>query len=115
MLTPSVSHVEWGTPDPAVLEKFLSSLFSWKFEAFAPGYLMYLPGNGGISVGIMQSDKVHAGGTPNVSIRVDDMDGILAKAVGLGGKIVVPKTPMGEGSFAFVAAPDGNLIGLQKL
>ena len=103
-----------GDTQTAVLEKFLSSLFSWKFEAFAPGYLMSLPATAE-SVGIMQSDKVHAGGTPNVSIRVDDMDGILAKAVGLGGKIVVPKTPMGEGSFAFVAAPDGNLIGLQKL
>ena len=115
MSIPSICHVEWGTTDPAVLSKFLTALFNWQFQTFAPNYLMYLPGDGGISVGLMQSDKVHAGGTPNVSIRVDDMDAMLAKAVEHGGKIVVPKTPMGAGWFAFVAAPDGNLVGLQKL
>ena len=115
MSTPFVCHVEWGTPDPAVLEKFLSQLFNWRFQTFAPNYIMYLPSEGGISVGIMQSDQVKAGGTPNVSIRVVDMDLMLEKAEELGGKIVVPKTSMGEGSFAFIAAPDGNLIGLQKI
>jgi hypothetical protein len=39
----------------------------------------------------------------------------LAKVEELGGKIVVPKTLMGNGSFAFVAAPDGNLVGRQKM
>ena len=115
MSTPFICHVEWGTHNPALLEKFLTQLFSWQFQTFAPNYLMYIPGDGGISIGIMQSDQVQAGGTPNVSIRVADMDSMLAKAEELGGKIVVPKTPMGDGSFAFVAAPDGNLIGLQKL
>jgi uncharacterized protein len=115
MSTPFVCHVEWSTPDPAVLEKFLMQLFNWKFQTFAPNYLMYIPHEGGISVGILQSDQARAGGTPNVSIRVVDMDSFLAKAEELGGKIVVPNTPMGDGSFAFVAAPDGNLIGLQKL
>ena len=115
MSTPFVCHVEWGTPDPVELEKFLSGLFGWKFQPFAPGYLMYLPRDGGTSVGILQSDQVRAGGTPNVSIRVLDMDSMLAKAEHLGGKVVVPKTPMSDGAFAFIAAPDGNLIGLQKL
>lgn len=115
MSTPFVCHVEWGTPSPAILEKFLTQLFSWHFQTFAPNYLIHIPGDGGISVGILQSDQVRAGGTPNVSIRVVDMDSMLAKAEELGGKIVVPKTPMGDGSFAFVAAPDGNLIGLQRL
>jgi predicted enzyme related to lactoylglutathione lyase len=115
MSTPFICHVEWGTPDPTVLEKFLTQLFNWQFQVFAPNYIMYIPSDGGISVGIMQSNQAKAGGTPNVSIRVVDMDSILAKAEGLGGKIVVPKTPMGNGSFAFVAAPDGNLIGLQTI
>jgi predicted enzyme related to lactoylglutathione lyase len=43
------------------------------------------------------------------------MDAMLLKAEGLGGKVVVPRTDMGSGSFAFIAAPDGNLIGLQKV
>lgn|GEM_PF-6738077 len=40
---------------------------------------------------------------------------MILKAEGLGGRVVVPKTDMGGGSFAFIAAPDGNLIGLQKV
>lgn len=115
MSTPFVAHVEWSTPNPAVLEKFLSELFGWQFQPFMPTYLMYLPGDGKASVGIMQSDQAQAGGTPNVSVLVTDIDAALTKAEALGGKIVVEKTMLGGGAFAFVAAPDGNLIGLQQL
>jgi predicted enzyme related to lactoylglutathione lyase len=114
MVTPFVSHVEWGTPDPSVLQQFLTKLFGWQFQPFAPHYLIYLPSDGGISVGILQSDQVRPGGTPNVSIRVVDLPAVVASAKALSGKIVVPVTPMGSGFFAFVAAPDGNLIGLQQ-
>ena len=115
MTTPFLCHVEWGTPDPAALQGFLTGLFGWEFQAFAPGYLIYMPADGGVSIGINQSDQMRAGGSPNASVRVLDLDAMLAKAEELGGKIVVPKTPMGSGAFAFIAAPDGNLIGLQKV
>ena len=115
MSTPFICHVEYNTPDPAVLEKFFTQLFGWKFQPFAPNYLIYIPGDGGTSVGIMQSDPIHVGGTPHVSIRVVDMDPMLSKAEELGGKIAVSKTHMGDGSFAFITAPDGNIIGLQQL
>ena len=77
--------------------------------------MIYLPVEGGVSVGIMQSDQMRPGGSPNASVRVLDLDAMLAKAEELGGKVVVPKTQMGTGAFAFVAAPDGNLIGLQRV
>ena len=115
MSTPFVCHVEWGTKDPAALEKFLAGLFGWQFQPFAPNYMIYLPSDGSISVGIMLSDQVQVGGTPNVSIRVTDMDAMLTKAEEFGGKVMVPKTSMSSSSFAFVAAPDGNLIGLQQM
>lgn len=115
MSAPFICHVEWGTPEPAVLEKFLTELLGWQFQAVMPTYLMYLPSDGSVSVGIMQSDQAKAGGTPNVSVRVTDIDSALAKAEVLGGKIAVPKTMMGNGAFAFVAAPDGNLIGLHQI
>jgi predicted enzyme related to lactoylglutathione lyase len=44
-----------------------------------------------------------------------DLDAMLVRAQSLGGKVVVPKTQMGKGSFAFISAPDGNLIGLQMV
>ena len=115
MPEPFVCHVEWGTPDPAALESFLSKMFGWMFQPFAPGYLMYLPSDGGVSVGINQSDQMRSGGSPNASVRVTNLDAMLAKAVELGGKVAVPRTPVGNGAFAFVNAPDGNLIGLQQL
>ncbi len=115
MPTPFICHIEWGTPNPAMLEKFLTQLFSWQFQTFASNDLIYVPADAGASVGIIQSDQMQAGGSPNASRRVIDMESMLAKAEELGAKIVVPKTPIGDGSFAFIAAPDGSLIGLQNL
>lgn len=114
MSKPTICHVEWVTTDPASLENYLSNLFGWQFQTVAPNYLMYQPGNQGISVGILHSDRATAGGTPNVSVQVADIDAILRKAEALGGKIAVPITEMGRGRYAFVVAPDGNLIGLQE-
>ena len=115
MSTPFICHVEWGTPNPAVLETFLTQLFGWKFQAFMPTYLMHLPDDGSASVGINQSDQMQSGGSPSASVRVTDLDAVLAKAQELGGSIAVPKTQIGAGAFAFIAAPDGSLIGLQQV
>jgi predicted enzyme related to lactoylglutathione lyase len=115
MTLPFVCHVEWGSPDPAALQKFLNQLFGWEFQAFTPEYLMHMPAEGGVSVGIMMSDQMRAGGSPSVSVRVNDIHAVTEKAESLGGKVVVPRTPMGTGAFAFIAAPDGNLIGLQMI
>jgi predicted enzyme related to lactoylglutathione lyase len=115
MSAPFICHIEWGTPDPARLEKFLTQLFSWQFQTFAPNEPIYGPADGGASVGSIQSDQMRDGRLQNASRRVTDMESMLAKAEELGAKIVVPKTPMGDGSFAFIAAPDGSLIGLQNL
>ena len=115
MTTPFLCHVEWGTTAPASLQEFLTGLFGWEFHILAPGYLIYMPADGGTSIGINQSDQMRAGGSPNASVRFIDLDATLAKAQELGGKVTVPKTEMGSGAFAFISAPDGNLIGLQKI
>lgn len=114
MSKPNICHVEWVTSDPAGLENFLAELFNWPFQTIDPNYMLYRPDDDGISVGILHSTKAQAGGTPNVSIRVADIDSILSKAEKIGGKIAVPKTDIDSGSFAFISAPDGNLIGLQE-
>ena len=115
MTTPFVCHVEWGTLDPESLRKFLNQLFGWEFQAITPEYLMYMPADGGMSVGIMKSDQMRVGGSPSVSMRVTDIDATMAKAESFGGKVVVPKTQMGSSAFAFIAAPDGNLFGVQMV
>jgi predicted enzyme related to lactoylglutathione lyase len=114
-MMPFVCHVEWGTPDAEGLQRFLSGLFGWEFQPLLPGYLIYLPSEGGASMGILKSDQMRAGGSPSASVRVPNLDAALEQAQRLGGKVVVPSTPMGTGAFAFIAAPDGNLVGLQQV
>lgn len=46
-------------------------------------------------------------------VNVDDIEAYIAKAQGLGAKVVVPKVDIpGYGSFAWIADPDGNTVGL---
>jgi predicted enzyme related to lactoylglutathione lyase len=47
-------------------------------------------------------------------MRVDDLQAYLDRAAKLGGRTVVPPTPLAGdfGSFAVLADPDGQLVGL---
>lgn len=109
----TVTHVEWGTTQLTLLKDFMAGLFGWPFQQFDEDYFMY-SAPAGLSVGLMRSDHVQVGGgTPNVYIDVVSIEACLEKAKALGGDVAVPKTAIqGMGSFAFVKAPDGNLIGL---
>jgi hypothetical protein len=50
-----------------------------------------------------------------VYVQVEDLEAYLQKATALGGKTLVPPVTLpGQGSFAWLAAPDGNIIGLWK-
>jgi predicted enzyme related to lactoylglutathione lyase len=111
----SITHIEWATSNLAQLQTFLADLFGWKFEPFGEGYFSYNP-SAGVSVGLLHNPKAVPGGTPNVYVAVDSIDACLERAQALGGGVAVPKTVVaGMGGFAFVLAPDGNLIGLHEL
>ncbi|HSR89099.1 MAG TPA: VOC family protein [Candidatus Udaeobacter sp.] len=46
----------------------------------------------------------------------DDLDGILSRVESAGGKIVVPKTDIGDfGCMAWIKDSEGNRVGLQQL
>jgi predicted enzyme related to lactoylglutathione lyase len=109
-----VTHVEWDTTDHIGLKDFLSGVFGWQFEPFGDTYFMHRAGREGVSVGVNKNEHAQiGGGTPNVYVDVKSIDEIFAKARSLGGGVAVPKTLIeGMGSYAFVKAPDGNLIGL---
>ncbi len=108
-----VTHVEWDTTDHVKLKDFLAGVFGWRFEPFGPGYFIYSPKSPGVSVGLNQNEKAQAGtGSPNVYIDVASIDASIEKARELGGGVAVPKTALPFGAYAFIKAPDGNLIGL---
>ncbi|MBI5080120.1 MAG: VOC family protein [Chloroflexi bacterium] len=112
-----VTHIEWQSKDYARLAKFMTDVFGFKFDPFGEGYMFYTPGGDGVSIGISQdTDGATAGGSPSVYISVKSIDETLAMAQKLGGTVAVPKTVIAGdmGAFAFVKAPEGNLIGLHE-
>ena len=50
-----------------------------------------------------------------IYVEVEDLEAYLKKAGELGGKTLVPPVTLpGLGSFAWLAAPEGNIIGIWK-
>lgn len=113
-----VTHVEWQSKDHKGFAQFMSGLLGFKFDPFGEGYMYYTPGNDGVSIGINQDTEgaTTPGGSPNVYFTVASIDDVLAKGQKLGGEVAMPKTEIsgGMGAFAFIKAPDGNLIGLHE-
>jgi predicted enzyme related to lactoylglutathione lyase len=106
-----VVHWEIGGRDLDTLARFYGDLFGWEATAFDPDYRLVDLGEG-VGGGLMRCrDDMPAYVT--VYIAVDDLDGALAKAEELGGKRLVPPTPIpGVGAFALFQDPEGNTIGI---
>ena len=68
----------------------------------------------GLAVGIGGPQPGETSGRTTIYMRVDDLQAYLDKAERLGGKTLVPPTPLpGDfGSFAMFADPDGQAVGL---
>jgi uncharacterized protein len=111
-----VVHFEVVGKDGAALQKFYSSLFSWKIDANNPmQYGIVTAEEGGISGGIGPAPEGSAGHV-TVYVDVDDPAAYLAKAEQLGGKTVMPPTEVpGFGvTFALFSHPEGHVLGVTK-
>src|SRR5947209_18373045 len=104
-------HFEIGCRDSARAKDFYSKLFDWKFEQ-RPGAEM-------IRTGDEPSGHINSlGHEPHnytiFYIMVEDVVAAIAKAEGLGGKKMVGPVavPGGNSTFAWIADPEGNTIGL---
>jgi predicted enzyme related to lactoylglutathione lyase len=115
MTEPRIIHLEIAGKDQKALQGYWSSLLGWKLDTSSPGgYGMTDPAQTGIVVGI--------GGTPDGSaghvtgyVRVADINAVLARAVELGGSVVMPKySPDGSAQLALVADPEGHVVGLSE-
>lgn len=109
-----VVHFEIAGVDGARTREFYGGLFDWQFQEIPEmSYTMVAQQEGGIGGGIMQAPHGHPFAA--FYVQVDDLAETLAKAESLGGKTAVPPTDIPNiGAFAFLADPDGNLIGLFK-
>ena len=112
----SVVHWEIMAKDAKKMQDFYARLFDWKIDSNNPmNYGMVEPGGErGINGGIGAAQD----GMPTYVtfyVEVDDLQAYLSKAESLGGKTVVPPTPIPNiGSFGIFTDPEGNYIGLFK-
>ncbi len=109
-----VVHFEIGCRDSQKAQEFFAKLFDWKIDVQGPAAMI----NTGSKEGI-QGHITALGHEPHnyvtVYVEVDNLQAYLDKANKLGGKTLVPPVEIpGQGSFAWLADLEGNIIGLWK-
>jgi predicted enzyme related to lactoylglutathione lyase len=115
MAEPKVIHFEITGKDQKALQSYWSKLLGWKLNTDNPGgYGMTSPDQTGIVVGVAGTRDGSAGFVTGY-IRVDDIDATLARAVELGGSVIMPKfSPDSIAQLALVADPEGHVVGLSE-
>jgi predicted enzyme related to lactoylglutathione lyase len=114
MTEPRVIHFEILGNDQKALQDFWSGLLGWKLDTSNPGgYGLTDPAQTGIVVGI--GEKRGPAGHVTAYVRVADVDATLAKAVKLGGSVIMPRFNASPGVFlGVVADPEGHIVGLSE-
>ena len=110
-----ITHVDIPVSDMERAKSFYGDLFGWKIEEYPgfEGYPMWQAPNkisgGGLAP---RSDGFNQ---PRSTVEVDSIEDTIAKAEGIGGKVLMGKTPIDETSWwAVIEDPDGNHIGLYE-
>jgi predicted enzyme related to lactoylglutathione lyase len=123
-----VVHFEIHGSDPEQLVDFYSQLLGWSFQRFGEmPYWAIDTGEGAIDLGA-PGTGINGGltqrqgprpepGAPvagaNIVVGVEDVDGLFAKGLELGGsEALAPADMPGVGRLAYLLDPDGNVFGL---
>ena len=116
-----VSYFELGGRDAAGLRDLYADLFDWKIDpmgqsAAGTDFYFVQEEEGGICGGILQTVENMPDNYMMFYVSVDDIQGYLDKANGLGCVTVVPPMPIPNemGHIAVFKDPQGNIIGLHK-
>ena len=108
-----VVHFEIGCRDIPKTEAFYSELFGWTAQAAGPASMIDTGSQSGI-----QGHMTALGHEPYhytiFYVEVEDVQAYIDKATALGGKMLVPPISIPAGTFAWIADPDGNTVGLWK-
>jgi predicted enzyme related to lactoylglutathione lyase len=116
----AIAHVAINADDIARSRAFYEGLFGWTFAPWGPPGFFQIdtPGTPKI-VAALQERRELLPGTKTIgfecTIAVDDVHGALAKAVALGGKVVMePVTIPTVCELAFLEDPAGNVVGIAR-
>ena len=109
-----VVHFEIAGKDAKKTRAFYGKLFGWQYQVMDDmDYGLVGPaGEGSIGGGVCGAQP----GAPRYVtfyVKVDSLAGSLRQAEALGGRTVLPPTPIpGHGACAMFADPDGLVVGL---
>ena len=114
MTEPRVIHFEILGNDQKALQAFWSGVLGWTFDTSAPGgYGMTDPAQTGIVVGV--GDKRGPSGHVTAYVRVADINATTAKAVALGGSVLMPRfSPSPDVYLGVIADAEGHVVGLSE-
>src|SRR5947209_8137827 len=108
----TVCHIEYSTEDMGASRRFCEGLFGWEFREFGDTMQVFGTPEGHIG-GFTKGGRSTGGMSPEVSYRVESVDGMVEKAKQLGGAVSTEKRAVpGVGFYAAILAPDGNEFGL---
>ncbi len=109
-----VVHFEIGCTSGPETREFFSELFDWNVGGREAGFSIDTGGEGTIPGHIVELAP-EWGIYVTVYVQVDDLEATMARASELGGKTLVgPVEVPGQGSFAWLAPPEGHIIGIWK-
>src|SRR4030066_907757 len=110
-----IVHIEISAKDREAASKFYADLFGWEVEQMPEMNYATFETGGGPGGGFSPIGENNPVGSVIVYVDTDDIEASLDKAVQLGGKVIVPETPIPDmGWFAIFEDPTGNRIGLYK-
>jgi predicted enzyme related to lactoylglutathione lyase len=101
-----IIHFEIGCRDSARTQQLYRDLFDWKIDATS----IQGAGIGGHITALGHEPHNYT----MFYVQVDDVAAHIAKAESLGCKKLVGPIRIPTGTFAWIADPDGNMIGLLK-
>src|SRR3954470_17900888 len=106
-------HFAINADDVPATRAFYEGAFGWRFEEYMPGFIRTHDAGGPIGAIQRRRDLLERPtSAPEVTFEVDDVDAFTARAVELGGRVLMPKAAIpGVGELSFVADPSGNLVG----
>ncbi len=108
-------HVEIPTADAPAARRFYEEVFGWQSREFSGvDYQLVKTSEDGITGGIGGLGESYGHPVSYVCVK-GDMAQVIQRIEKAGGKVLRPETQFeSEGSFAHVADPEGNVIGLWK-
>ena len=109
----TLCHFEIPSTDFARSKDFYEALFGWRVQILTEMNYAIFDAEDGIGGGFNLMEKFSNDGI-QAYIQVDDIPATLARAEELGGKVLKPKTEIGEsnGYYAFFKDICGAQIGL---